>query len=547
MRPILIVVHKLGSGGVTQAVLDQVRMFSDAGRDVAIATLDDDLNFTKNIADLKESGRLLRSVPVLNIYEDSARRSNALRQYDSVPTATAGQATVSSQALAVARRTGNRLRGTLRGIRNAPVPSARRNELLENGTDSHGAYCRRFSTSGEYYAFDRLDDDGAVKHTNYFENRILTRRDEMADGIPARRTWFATNGEANRVEFMNPEGFIYAQRWISPEDGRGVGVYVADPASHTMRRFNGLPDWHVAWLQDIVDRYSTAPYVVAETASTITKMLKLDRSSAVRVAMMHNSHVSAPFNIDSPTRPDYDDTFAKLDKLDAFVVLSERQRTDMVDRLGCGEVFVVVPNALRIPQRPEVRRDPRLVSVVSRLAAQKALDEAIRSFALVLDDIPDARLEIYGRGPDKEKLQDLVTELGLGNQISLMGRTSDPQSVMARSTCTVSTSDWEALPLSIAESLVVGTPVVAYDCLYGPSALIKDGESGVIVPRGDRTELAQAVTRLLRSPSEAEEMGAVGRADIASRLSFDAVLREWDKAFAHADGRSGLRSHDEPG
>lgn len=540
MRPILIVVHKLGSGGVTQAVLDQVRMFSDAGRDVAIATLDDDLDFAEHIADLKDSGRLLPAVPVLNIYEDSARRASAALPYGSAPTASAGSGSVTSQALAAARRTGYRLRGALREIRHSPGNRTPRSELLENGTDSHGAYCRHFTPNGEYYAFDRLDDDGAIKHTNYFENRILTRRDEMANGISARRTWFATNGEANRVEFVTPEGFIYAQRWVRPDDGRGVGVYVADPSSHTMRRFNGLPDWHVAWLQEIVDRYSIAPYVVAETASTITKMLKLDRSSAVRVAMMHNSHVSAPFNIDSPTRSDYDDTFASLDELDAFVVLSERQRKDMVERLGHEEVFVVVPNALRIPQRPEVGRDPRLVSVVSRLAAQKALDEAIRSFALVLDDIPDARLEIYGRGPDKNKLQDLITELGLGNQISLMGRTSDPQSVMARSTCTVSTSDWEALPLSIAESLVMGTPVVAYDCLYGPSTLIRDGESGVVVPRGDREELAQAITRLLHSPAEADEMGVVGRADIASRLSFDAVLREWDQAFAHAEGRSGL-------
>lgn len=542
MRPILILVHKLGSGGVTQAVLDQVRMFSDVGRDVAIATLDDDLNFARSIAELRESGRLLATVPVLNIYEDSARRAGAALPEAPSAAPTTGPASVSAQALAAARRTGDRLRNAFREIKKSSGFTASPEELLENGTDAHGAYCRHFSSAGEYYAFDRLDDEGTIKHTNYFENRVLIRRDEMVNGSPARRTWFASNGEANRVEFMTPDGFIYAQRWVSPVDGRGVGVYVADPASQTMRRFNGLPDWHVAWLQSIVDEYSTAPYVVAETASTITKMLKLKRSSAVRIAMMHNSHVAAPFNIDSPTRPDYDDTFAKLDDLDAFVVLSERQRTDMVDRLGHEDVFAVVPNALGIPRRLDVARDPRLVSVVSRLAPQKALDEAIRSFALVLDDFPDARLEIYGRGPDKKKLQDLVAELGLGSQIIFMGRTSEPQSVMARSVCTVSTSDWEALPLSIAESLVVGTPVVAYDCLYGPSTLIRNGESGVIVPRGSRDELARAIKQLLRSPSGADRMGDVGRTDIANRLSFEAVLRDWDKAFAHADGRSGLRA-----
>lgn len=521
MRPILIVLHRLGSGGVTQAVLDQARMFSEAGRDVAIATLDDNPHFAASIEDLRNSGRLAASVPVHNIYDDSARA--------------AGDARPARRAMSKARRTLGRLAEPLAQVRTSQ-------DLIETGTDAHGAYRRHFTAAGEYYAFDRLDEDGGIKHTNFFENRFLIRRDEMAGEHVARRTWFTTDGGANRVEFLTAEGFIYAQRWMNPENGRGVGVYVAEPSTRRMRRFNGLPDWHVAWLQDLVDRSSTAPYVIAETASTIAKTLRLRRSSAVRIAMMHNSQVGEPFAVDSPLRTDYDDVFAQLDQLDAFVVLSERQRADMAERLGNEDGFTVVPNALRLPPRPDVERDPRLVSVVSRLAPQKALHEAIHAFSHVLEDVPDARLEIYGRGPSKKELEDLVAELGLSGSIRFMGRTSEPNAAMARSVCTVSTSDWEALPLSIAESLAVGTPVVSYDCLYGPSTLIRDGETGIIVPRGAREQLAEGVVRLLHSPSETNAMGTAGRADISSRLSFETVLREWDDTFRHADRRSGLRS-----
>lgn len=521
MRSVLIVVHRLGSGGVTNAVLDQSHMFLGAGYDTTIATFDDDPGFAESIDELRASGRLPRGVDVLNIYADSSRAASG-----AFPLALRPRRVRAAAGRFLARR----------------LPRWAQHELVERGRDKHGPYARRFTRTGQYSAFDRLDEKGETLHTNHFENRVLIRRDELSQGAVSRRTWFAVDGSPNRIEFVSPTDVVYAQRWLSPEDGHGVGVYVADPHARTMTRYSGLPDWHVAWLQGVVDRCPTPPLVIAQTASAIPKVLSLRRSSALRLAMMHNSHVATPFTIDSPTRPDYDATFTQLDELDAFAILSERQRGDMVDRLGHEEAFTVTPNAIRVPDDVpvDVEVDPNLVTVVSRLAPQKALHEAIHAFSAVLRSMPEARLEIYGDGPDRKRLKALAHELGLQDKVLLMGRTDDPHSVMARSVCTISTSDWEALPLSIAESLVVGTPVVAYDCLYGPSTLIRQGESGIVVPHGDRDALADAIVTLLRSPDLAQDMGRAGRADISSRLSFDAVLREWEATFAHAERRSGL-------
>lgn len=342
--------------------------------------------------------------------------------------------------------------------------------------------------------------------------------------------------------FLARNGFCYAQRWLSPETGRGVGVFVADRQSGQVVRHSGLPAWHVDWLQSIVDSFSTVPYVIAESSSAITKIMGLRSDSAVRMAMMHNSHLTAPFEVDSPLRTDYEATFRRMSELDAFLVLSERQRSDMVDRIGCSDVMTVVPNVLRFPEVRRVERDVNLVSVVSRLAPQKALHEAIRAFAVVLEEVPDARLEIYGSGPSKQELESLVEELGLGSNVLFKGRTKEPLEVMARSLCTISTSEWEALPLSIAESLGVGTPVVAYDCLYGPSALIKDGETGFIVPRGSRSQLAGAILKLLKEPTLSERLGKAGRADVKGALDEEAVLSRWQDSFDWADQRFAARN-----
>ncbi len=521
-RPIVIVSHQLGFGGATKAVLDQAGMFARAGREVVVATFDDEPAQSERAGELVASGALPRSVRVLNIHEEHRLR-------------------VESRSARTS--SGGRLGKPRRGSRGEPGDDGRASRrYIEDGRDSHGAYRRAFDGAGELLDFTRWNDRGEIKHVNYYENAMRVRRDSYVDGFPHVRTIFDADDVAIRELFLARDGFCYAQRWIDPKTARGKGVFVVDRRSRSVTRHSGLPAWHVAWLQEIVDSFPVAPYVIAESSSAIVKVMGLGAGSAVRMAMMHNSHLTAPFEVDSPLRPDYEAPFARVEELDAYVVLSERQRQDMVERIGGGDVMTVVPNVLRFPEVGKVEKDHDLVSVVSRLAPQKSLHEAVHAFAQVLDERPSARLEIYGSGPSKKELESLVDELGLSSSISFKGRTNESLKVMARSVCTLSTSEWEALPLSIAESLGVGTPVVAYDCLYGPSTLIRDGETGFVVPRGARRALAESILTLLKAPELARTMGEAGRADVKRTLDEDAVLATWLGAFQRADRRFAART-----
>lgn len=518
VQPVVIVLHQLGYGGATKAVFDQAKMFSRAGARTTIATFEDDPGFRDRVAELRETGVLPEDVVVRNLHDDAIR----------------GASTDSG-----ASDGGPRLRHLARRAASgaARLSAEEPEKLVESGRDRHGEYRRIFRGDGEVLAFERLGRDGSVQHTNYFENRVLIRRDEHVEGAVRRRVWFDPSGASNREQHLTADGFCYAQRWVNPQNGRGAGVFVADRDRGTVRRFDGIPSWHAHWLQSVVDGCGSVPFVIGQAPSVIPKILRLRRRSAVRMAMMHNSHLTAPFSVDSPLRPDYLTTFDQLEDLDAFVVLSERQRLDMVARLGGDEVLTVVPNVMDVPEPRSVPRDARLVSIVSRLAEQKALHEAIEAFALVVDRVPEARLEIYGQGKERRALEQLIAARSLGSHVHLMGRTRKPLDVMARSVCTVSTSEWEALPLSIAESLAVRTPVVAYDCLYGPSTLIQHGRTGHVVPRYDRGALAEAVVGLLTHPEQVERMGGAGRADVTDVLGPDAVMEAWNEAFSLAQER----------
>lgn len=521
-RPIVIVLHQLGFGGATKAVLDQAAMFSRDGREVLVATLDDSPAQAARVEELHASGLLPAAVRILNVHEEHC---------------------LGSVAAPVSEAPSGWLRKRVRRERLGRVESTLAEErFVESGHDSHGDYRREFDGTGDLLTFTRLHKTGAIKHINYYENAIRVRRDQYLNGVPHVRSLYDANGVQTREMFLAKNGFCYAQRWLDAGTGRGIGVYVADRQSGEVVRHSGIPAWHVAWLQSVVDSFSIAPYVVAESSSAITKIMGLRSDSAIRMAMMHNSHLTAPFEVNSPLRPDYEATFNRMSELDAFLVLSERQRGDMATRIGAEDVMTVVPNVLRFPEIAEVERDVKLVSVVSRLAPQKSLHEAIHAFSLVLRDVPDARLEIYGGGPSKRELESLVEDLGLRSSVTFEGRTKEPLKVMARSLCTISTSEWEALPLSIAESLGVGTPVVAYDCLYGPSTLIKNEETGFVVPRGDRSELAGAILKLLQNPALSQRLGEAGREDVKSTLDEEAVLARWQEAFGWADQRFSARN-----
>lgn len=518
--PIIIVLHQLGFGGVTAAVLDQSRMFTEAGHRTTIVTFNDDPGLERHVASLRRAGRLPAQVEVLNPHEDRRRGTQMLRPV--------------SDALCVARRAwqGRPWRGSI-------LSSS------EVGRDAQGEYIRRFDRRGRLRSQERLDDQSVTRQLDRVTRRHQIRRDIYGGGYVYKRVWLdAATEDVVEEQYLNPEGFCYLSRWVDPATGKGRGVFEFSRWSRSVEKFSGLPEWHVTWLQRHIDSMPGRPIVIGETPSTVTKVQRLDAASAVRLGMLHNNQYAEPFVPGSPIREDHRELFDGLTRLDALVVLSERQRGDVIDLFGQAERIHVVHNAIQIPERVDRPRDERLVSIVSRLAPQKAIHEAIEAFVQVLDVVPDARLEIYGRGRQHRMLADLIEARGIGGNVALMGRTETPGEVMARSSCTLSTSNWEALPLSILDSAAYGTPVVAYDCLYGPSTIIDDGVTGHLVPQGDREALARAVIGILTDPVAARRMGEAARVSVAERFGYDRVLGSWERVFEAAS--SGEATVDAP-
>ena len=155
-------------------------------------------------------------------------------------------------------------------------------------------------------------------------------------------------------------------------------------------------------------------------------------------------------------------------------------------------------------------RDPLRLVMLGRLEPLKRVDQAIRAVALAAREVPGLHLDVYGRGPDQEPLEELCDELGAQELVTFAGFTEDPNGVLASAGATLMTSRREGFGLTVAESLAVGTPVLSYDIDYGPVELIADRVNGRLVPDGSVEDLAAAIVETVRDPEAWRGMSEAG-------------------------------------
>jgi glycosyltransferase involved in cell wall biosynthesis len=147
---------------------------------------------------------------------------------------------------------------------------------------------------------------------------------------------------------------------------------------------------------------------------------------------------------------------------------------------------------------------PPVIVGAGRLVAQKDFETLLRAFARVRER-QHCRLVILGgadsREPTVQKtLERLARELGIEEDVALLGFTANPYKYMARASVFVLSSIYEGFGNVVAEALALGTPVVATDCPSGPAEILGGGEFGRLVPIADETELAEAIVATLREP-----------------------------------------------
>lgn len=264
----------------------------------------------------------------------------------------------------------------------------------------------------------------------------------------------------------------------------------------TLRGFRGL---YRAWLEHVTAAIGDRLIVVICESRQLGELLADWSDPRVRIVhTIHTMHVEAPYTPHSNMNTLWTRWFRLADRFDAVIWPTATQRDDVVARFGDAAFHTVVPNPIApVAPRADLREEG-LVVMLGRLAPGKRVDHAIRAF--IAADVPGSRMEIWGSGAERERLQTLISELGADDRVVLAGYSNSPSMVLDRASILVTSTAFEGQPLGVVEALMHGTPVISYDVRYGIRDVLSAG-GGVLVPSGDVDALADAIRAVLTDPA----------------------------------------------
>src|SRR5690606_21920912 len=208
-----------------------------------------------------------------------------------------------------------------------------------------------------------------------------------------------------------------------------------------------------------------------------------------------------------------------------------------LSRAGLGKGHGVVPNVIPGMDRPLPPPGPSntFMMVADLVDTIKNVSGALRALAAARAQGHDLRLDVIGDGPDRQRLTNLVTELGLVPYVSWHGRVpqADVLKAMAGTGTVIINSNFETFSVVTGEALASGKPVIATRC-GGPEAFLLPA-NGLLIPVADDSALTEAMIHM--ATNHADYAPQAVRATVGARFSAEAVARGFDviykKALAH--------------
>lgn len=169
------------------------------------------------------------------------------------------------------------------------------------------------------------------------------------------------------------------------------------------------------------------------------------------------------------------------------------------------------------------------------LRPEKGLDVLLR-VAADLSRHHELRLVIAGNGPEKQSLETLAHELGLGACTAFLGQVDEPGAVLSGFDLFVMTSKTEQMPFSLLQAMAAGRAVAAFDVGDIKEMVAVENRPFVVAP-GDCRALQQAMHRLLADRGLRREIGAANARKVADAYPQSAMLAAHEGLYETLLGR----------
>jgi glycosyltransferase involved in cell wall biosynthesis len=244
-----------------------------------------------------------------------------------------------------------------------------------------------------------------------------------------------------------------------------------------------------------------------------------------------------------------------LQRVDRIITVVDEAKNHYVNDCGVSpEKVTVVMNAEDLEEFGNLEIDESLVtkykndfviSYIGGFGPHRGIDTAIKSMPKVLEEIPDARLLLVGKGSgvfDKE-MRELCKDLNVENNVVFTDWVDFrlvPSYIALSDVCLVphhaSGHTKTTIPHKLFQYMAMKKPVIVTDC-KPLKRIVAECECGLVVPSGDYNEMAEAVIRLYRDNEYARKLGENGRKAVEEKYNWETEAKKLCELYKGLKGR----------
>jgi glycosyltransferase involved in cell wall biosynthesis len=198
--------------------------------------------------------------------------------------------------------------------------------------------------------------------------------------------------------------------------------------------------------------------------------------------------------------------------------LDERRVVLVPNVIDVARISAEADDPLAVRARLGLAPDAPVISLVGRLSPQKGIDDFLIAAQVVHTFRPQTRFLVAGQGPLRQALEAQARTLGLEEVLRFLGYRADVPSLLAASDLVALPSRQEGLPVVLLEAMALSRPVVA-SRVGGVPDVVRDGETGLLIPPRSPDKLAERLLALLDNPEQAGRLGDAARRHVSLHCS----------------------------
>ncbi len=177
-----------------------------------------------------------------------------------------------------------------------------------------------------------------------------------------------------------------------------------------------------------------------------------------------------------------------------------------------------------------IPKDVPLVGIIGRLDPVKGHDDFLRAASVIFEKHVDVHFIVVGDGELREKLENIVIETGLKNNVHFLGHCDNILPIISLLDIFVSSSHSEGLPMAHAEAMAQEKAVVATS-VGGVPEIVENMISGILVPAKDHEKLAEAIFRILEDNALKIMLGKNALKRVRENFLVDETVKELSEIY----------------